>query len=121
MSSFAILYESIFVVFGFAAMDGFHVQGVAQDKWDHVLTAKIGDPVPGKHAFDADNDIFKVWEDGIKQQRGISIEVFVQLGLSLGIDDAEVHFPCMQVDAAIKFVTLIVKSHGLPPFFRSVG
>ena len=44
----------------------------------------------------------------------------MQPGLSLGIDDAEVHFPCMQVDAAIKFVTLIVKSHGLP-FFSFSG
>jgi hypothetical protein len=41
----------------------------------------------------------------------------VQFGFSLGIDDADVHFPCMQIDAAIKFVTLIVKSHGLPPYF----
>ena len=59
--------------------------------------------------------IFKAGEDGIEQQRRIGIEVLVQFGLSLGIDDADVHFPCMQIDAAIKFVTLIVKSHGLPP------
>jgi len=90
---------------------------MAQDKWDHVLAAKIGNPVPGKHTLDANNDIFKVGKDGIEQQCSIGINVLVQFGFSLGIDDAEVHFPCMQIDTAIKFVTLIVKSHDLPPFF----
>jgi hypothetical protein len=104
------------VVFCFSAMDGFHVQGVPQNEWDFVLVAKIGNPVPGKHAFNADDDIFKVWEDGIKQQRRVGIKVLVQFGLSLGIDDADIHFSCMQIDAAVKFVTLIVKSHNLPPF-----
>jgi hypothetical protein len=55
--------------------------------------------------------------NGIEQQCRIGIQVLVQFGLSLGIDDADVHFPCMQIDAAIKFMTLIVKSYGLPPFF----
>jgi hypothetical protein len=105
------------VVFGFSAMNGVHVKGVAQNERDFVHAAKIGNPVPGKHAFNADDDIFKVWEDGIEQQRRIGIKVLVQFGLSLSIDDADVHFPCMQIDAAIKFVTLVVKSHGLPPFF----
>ena len=41
----------------------------------------------------------------------------MQFGLSLGIDDANVHFPCMQIDAAIEFVLLIVESHVLPPYF----
>jgi hypothetical protein len=58
-----------------------------------------------------------MWEDGIKHHCRVGIKVAVQFGLSLGIDDADVHFPCIQIDAAIKFVTLIVESHGLPPFF----
>jgi hypothetical protein len=55
------------VIFGFSAMDGFHVQGMSQNEWDIVLVAKIGNPVPGKHAFNAYDDVFKVREDGIKQ------------------------------------------------------
>jgi len=97
-------------------MDCFHVQGVSQNERDFMLAAKIGNPVPGKHAFNANDDIFKVWEDGIEQQRWVGIKVLVQFGFSLGIDDADIHFPCMQIDAAIEFVSLIVESHGLPPF-----
>jgi len=85
-------------------MDGFHVQGMSQNERDFLLVAKIGNPVPGKHAFDANDDIVKVWEDGIEQQRRIGIEVLVQFDLTLGINDTEVHFPCMQIDAAISFV-----------------
>jgi hypothetical protein len=96
-------------------MDGLHVQGVAQDKGDLVFGAKIGYPVPGEHALDTDHHIFEKREDDIKQQRGIGIDIFVHFGFTLLVDDAHVHFPCMQIDAAIEFVLLIVKSHGLPP------
>ena len=67
--------------------------------------------------FNDDDDVFMVWGNDIKQQRRGGIKVLVQFGFSRGIDNANIHFPCMQIDAAIKFVTLIVKSVGLPPFF----
>jgi len=91
---------------------------MAQDEWDFVLGAKIGNPIPGEHAFDADNDIFKEWEDDIEKRFGIGLKVLMYSGFSLLIDDANVHFSCMQIDAAIKFVLLIVKSHDLASLFR---
>jgi hypothetical protein len=54
------------------------------------------------------------WHQTAMQGR---LQVPEQFGVSRGIEDANVDFPCIQVDAAIKFVTLIVKSHVLPPFF----
>jgi hypothetical protein len=47
---------------------------------------------------------------------GVRFDVLVNLGFSLVIDDAYIHFPCMQIDAAIVFVLLIVESHGLASF-----
>jgi hypothetical protein len=32
-------------------------------------------------------------------------------------NDVHVYFPCVQIDAAIRFVLLVVKSHGCLPFF----
>ena len=36
-----------FVIFGFTAVNGFHVQGMAQDEGDAVLAKEIGGPIPG--------------------------------------------------------------------------
>ena len=45
----------------------------------------------------------------------ICINVSVQFDFSFFVNDADVHFFCVQVDSAIKFVLFGVKSHGLPP------
>ena len=102
-------------------MDGLHVKGVAQNEWDLVLRAKIADPVPGKHTLNTDHHIFEKWEDDIEQQFGIGIKILVHLGFTLRIENANVHFPCMQINAAIEFVLLIVKSHDLASLFWYVG
>jgi len=39
-------------VFGLAAMDGFHGEGVSQDKGDFLGSAEIGESIPGAHTFD---------------------------------------------------------------------
>jgi hypothetical protein len=85
-----------------------------------VFGAKVGDPIPGEHAFDADHDIFKEWENGIEQRFGIGFKVLMHSGFALLVDDANVHFSCMQIDATIKFVLLIVKSHDSASLFRLV-
>jgi hypothetical protein len=41
------------VVFGFAAVDGFHVEGVAQNEGNTLLDTEISEPVPREHTFDA--------------------------------------------------------------------
>ena len=42
-------------MFGLAAMDGFHVEGVPQDPGDCLFSAEIGEPIPGEQAFDRDD------------------------------------------------------------------
>jgi len=72
-----------------------------------VFGAETGDPVPERHAFDADHYIFKEWKNDIKQCFRIGLEVLMHPGITLLIEDAHIHFSCMRVDAAIKFVLLI--------------
>jgi hypothetical protein len=98
-------------------MYGFHIQSVAQDERNLVFAAEIGDPIPGKHAFYADNQILKVGEYDIEKQLGIGVDILVHPGFTTFIKNANVHFSCMKIDTTIEFVLLIVKSHDLPPFF----
>jgi hypothetical protein len=55
------------VVLGFPAVDGFHVQCVAQDEGDALAGAQIGDPVPGEDAFHRHNEIAAVGGDGFQE------------------------------------------------------
>jgi len=104
------------VVFGLAAVDGFHVQGVTEDKGDTMLFTEIGDPVPGEHAFHRDHNILPEGFYDLEEDFAIGFDVSVQSDLPCFIEDAEIHFFGMKVDSAIKFVLFSVKSHGLPPF-----
>jgi hypothetical protein len=71
------------VVFGLAAMDGLHVQGVSQYEGDMMFGAKISHPIPGKHAFDTNNDVLKKGKDDIEQQSGIGLDVLMDSGFDL--------------------------------------
>jgi hypothetical protein len=97
-------------------MDGFHVQRMTQDKCNAVLSAQIGDPVPAKDALDTDDDVFQEGEDQLKKQLGLGGDILMQPGFALLVDDADVHFASVQIDAAVKLVLLFVKSHGVASF-----
>ena len=49
-----------FVVLRFAAVDGFHVKRMTQDKGDISLAAQVGQPVPGEDALYGDGHVLSV-------------------------------------------------------------
>jgi hypothetical protein len=44
------------VVFRFATVDRLHVEGMPEDERNVLLSAEVGEPVPGEHAFDGDHN-----------------------------------------------------------------
>ena len=97
-------------------MDRLHVKGVAQQKRNIVLGTDIGQPIPAKHALYGNGHIFKVWENELKKSFRIGFDVFVHFGFTGLIEDTHIHFSCVQIDAAIKFVLFLVKTHNLASF-----
>jgi len=89
---------------------------VTKDKRDLVLGAKIGEPVPAKDAFNANNDVLHEREHQLKEQLGIGFDIFMDPDLPLVADNADIHFSGMQIDTAIELVLLVIKSHGLASF-----
>jgi hypothetical protein len=98
------------VIFAFAAMNGPHVQGMAQDKRNFLINTEISQPVPGEHAFCTDDNVIPVWFYGPEKKIRFGFDVSVQDDLSFLIKDAEIHFVGVQVDTAIIFVLFGVKS-----------
>ena len=55
------------VVFGLAAMDGLHGEGMTEDERDPFIGAEVGEPVPGEHAFDRDDDPVPIRSNGFEK------------------------------------------------------
>ena len=58
LRSAAIFLESNPVVLGFGAVNGLHVEGVAEDEGDAFAGAEVCEPVPGEHALDGHDEVF---------------------------------------------------------------
>jgi len=90
------------IVLGLSAVDGFHVEGMAEDEWDLFAGTEVGEPVPGEHALGGDDEVLTERFDGAKEGAGRGPDLLVEAGLTLGIEDAEVEGTCVQVDAAVE-------------------
>jgi hypothetical protein len=91
-------------------MDGFHVEGVPQDKGDFLFSAEIGEPIPGEHAFDRDDQTLTVGSNSRAKRFRSGFPMTVQQGLTIVAQDADVHGTRMQVDTAVKRVWVGVAS-----------
>ncbi len=80
-----------FVVLGFAAVDGLHVEGVSEDELDAFGAAEIGEPVPGEDALDGDDEILAEGFHGCEEGFRGAPHVLVEKDLSVAIEDAEIH------------------------------
>ena len=103
------------VVLGLAAVDGLHVEGVAEDEGD-VLGAEVGEPVPAEDALGGDDQVVAEGFDGFEEELGLAGQVAVQQDVAAPVlEDAEVHGAGVEVDAAVVSMLASVEAHGSPP------
>jgi hypothetical protein len=88
---------------------------VAEDKGDLLFGAEIGEPVPTEQALDADDETVAKGGDGLEEGVGVGGVVFVVDDLSVAIEDAQVHGPGVEIDAAVESMWLSVERHGKLP------
>jgi hypothetical protein len=98
------------IVFGFAAMDGLHIEGMAADERHAVLGTAVGEPVPGQQAFDGDHQIIAIGGNDLMKGLRTGFHMVVHDDLSGLIQETNIHGPSVQVDATIKLVRLGVES-----------
>jgi hypothetical protein len=101
------------IVLGLAAVDGLHVQGMAEDEGDVLAGAEIGKPVPAEDALSGDDQVVAVGRDGLEEELRIAAQVAVQKHVAaLVVEDAQVHGTSVQVDAAVVSMLAGVEAHG---------
>jgi hypothetical protein len=92
-------------------VDGFHVQGVSQNKGDLLGLTQVGEPIPAKQALDADDQPVAEGGHGLEKRLAAGRQVLVENDQALSIEDAQVHGSGVQIDAAIESVLSSVETH----------
>jgi hypothetical protein len=104
------------IVLGLTAVDGLHVEGMAEHERDAFAGAQIGEPVPAEGALGGDDEVAAVGRDSLEEELGVTPQIAMEKFVAaLVIEDAEVHGASVQVDAAVVSMTAGVESHGSPP------
>jgi len=96
---------------GLAAVDHAHVPGVAEDEGDRVVLAQVGQPVPGEHALDSDDQAVAEGLHGVEEGLGLRRQVLREDGLALLVEDVDEHASGVQIDAGVKSVLSGVAAH----------
>ncbi len=68
-----------------------HVKRVAQHKGNALLTAEIGDPIPGEDALDGDRQVFLVGLNHDQERLARGFHVLMYQGIAFVIEDTDVH------------------------------
>ncbi len=78
--------------------------------------AQVGEPVPGEHALDADDEAVAEGLDGVEEGVGRGGQVLLEDGLARVVEDVDEHGSGVQIDAAVELVLggCSIASHGLP-------
>ena len=59
-------------------MDGFHVKGVSEDNRDTCIGTEVGQPVPGEHTCDGDDETLAIRGNGFQEGIRVGLHMTVQ-------------------------------------------
>jgi hypothetical protein len=94
------------------AVDRLPVQRVPQHEGDALPGAEVGQPIPGEDTLDRDRQIVPVGGNQFEEAGRIGFDVPMNQNGTFLIDDADVHLPSVQIDAAVIPMLPSVKWHG---------
>jgi hypothetical protein len=86
---------------------------MSENEGDLLFVAKVGEPVPGEHAFTSEREVVaersEGFEDGVRRSR----DGETSDDLALGVEDAEGERSGVEIDAAVESVLSGVEAHGV--------
>ena len=87
-----------------------------QGKGDVVLSAQVSRPVPAKDTFHPYGNVLEVRENQLEKGFRVGFDIFVHFGFALLVQDADVHFASVQINAAVILMLLSVEYYRLASF-----
>jgi hypothetical protein len=100
-------------------MDGLHREGMTEDERDTFVGTEVGEPVPGEPTLDRHDNPLSIRGKGFQKGLRSGWHIAMHQNLAALVEDADIHGPGMQVDAAVKWMLVGVKSHEVSSFSGS--
>jgi hypothetical protein len=94
------------VVLRFAALDGWHRQGMAEDKRSAVGRTQGGEPVPRTEARHGDDKILSLGGNDLQKRRWAGLHIAMPQALTVVVEHTDVQGADRYVDATGKWVVL---------------
>jgi hypothetical protein len=88
---------------------------MSESEGDGAFTAEIGDPVPGKNAFDANDVVCPVQGYDLLKGFRSGRQVLVLDNRTGMVHDTDIHRRCVQIDFGVELMLCFVESHKGPP------
>jgi hypothetical protein len=104
------------VVFGRAAMEGLHREGVAEDNGKVVCGTQGGEPLPGAETLDGHHQLVTRGGEGREKRCRGRLHMAVQQDFPRVAQDADGHGAGMEVNATGKWVLVGGESHEVSSF-----
>lgn len=104
------LVGSELVVFGLAAMHGFHREGMPQNAGDPFCSPQVSEPIPGEETLDGHAQAVTRRGDGLEERCRSGWHMTVQQHCARVVHDTAIHAPGLQVDTAVKGVLMGVEA-----------
>jgi hypothetical protein len=99
------------VMFGLAAMNRWHGEGLAQDEGHAFSGTESSQPIPGKDTRDGHHQMVTIGRNGLQERLWSGFHVAVHEDFTVMAHNADVHAAGMQVDATIQWMLFGVESH----------
>jgi len=103
------------IVFGFAAVNGFHREGMPQNEGEPCCSTQVSEPIPREDTLDGHDQAVTIRGDGLEKRFRSGFPMTVQQHCALVVHDTDIHAPGMPVDTAVKGVLMGVEAHVRSP------
>jgi hypothetical protein len=70
-------------------MNGFHVEGLAEDEGNTLPSTQVSQPGPREETFHANDEVLLIRSDGLEKRCGSCLHIAVQHDLPVLIQDPE--------------------------------
>src|SRR5262245_32023902 len=100
-------------------MDGFHGEGVTQDKGTTLCSTQVSQPVPGEDTLDRHHEALTIGRHGLEAGFRCGFQVAVHQDFPVTVHETDVHAPGRQVNTAVNLVWVGVEAHEVSSSFVS--
>jgi hypothetical protein len=97
-------------VFGLAALDGLHGEGMPADTGATCACTQVSQPIPREETFDRHDTRITIRRNDLEEGLGACLEVLLHQNLPSLVEEATIHRPGVEIDPTVCLMLCGVES-----------